>query len=94
MKAFAIVFTLSLFSATAFSQVKTSVSVVTKGGGGAAAASYAATGRAIAPSDTTKTRPRQTPNTSFGQRAYMAKEGNPLYQGGGMAGDNPLYKRD
>lgn len=45
-------------------------------GGGAAAASYAATGRVVAPADTPHTG-RQTPNTSFGARVTASADTPP-----------------
>ena len=103
MKTYTLIFALSFISSIAFSQAKGKT-----GGSGAAAASYAATGKAIIPSDTTKTStPKQTQGKNFGEKVNQglhaagsavasgaAKTENPLYQGNAGSQDNPLHKSE
>lgn len=105
MKTYTLVFALSFISSIAFSQVKGKQG---GSGGGAAAASYAATGKAIMPSDTAKTgTPKQTQGATFGEKVSQglhaagsavasgaAKTENPLYHGNAGSQNNPLHKSE
>jgi len=102
MKTPTIIFLLTLISSIAFAQAKVST-VSTLKGGVAASASYAATGKAVMPSDTSgKIKPGTQASLLGGVMpggsvvsAAAAKEGeNPLYQNTGNAQENPLHKSE